>query len=586
MRKQFKLSIYLLSVAGALGVAPYLMAVDAISQTFFSVRPQYQSMSPELVSHFRGERSHARQDGIGGALQFAFFGGKSTSGDCSEDSKLGKYFMPFGKSTLVVGEPNSDAANDGTIDVLASYFGVLTSTMNFADFAYNAFSNLTFQSTISFAPVQTVFGLGLSYRQSFAQEDDNKGWFVSASAPIMRVKNDLGFEETIINAGAGATPDGFAATMQSALQGDPVLNWGAMTTTGSFAYPGIEGDGLKRFEYGKIATPNSTNSSSSDSCNSNCSVRTDCNGALTKWGLADIELKIGYESVREEKCYSEGYIGAVIPTGNKPTGEFIFEPIVGNNKHFGVMIGGSCGFEVWHSDENASCVWFECDADGRYLFANTQKRSFDLMDKQWSRYMWVYPNSSATPIADIQPGINFFTKDMRVTPRGAVDCNTALVYKGEVYNMEVGYNFFARCAEKVELCPGWQVGPGIAGFNQVNVLNDDARINSADVGKVGTASNATISKFNGVALIDTEDTTALINGTHRVIFNAIKESDINLRSAAHPAVITNTFYGSAGARWDDKEYPPFVGVGGSYEFSWDNTGLNRWLVWGKFGFSF
>jgi len=589
MRKLFKLSPYILSVAGVLSIVPSLMGNDAISQTFFSVRPQFQSMAPEMVSQFRGERSHARVDGVGGALQFVVFGGKSSGDGCS-DNKLAKFFMPFGKTSLVVGEPNSAAASDGTLDLLATYFGILTDTMNPALGIFNRTIGgvkrpTTFQSTIKFAPKQTVFGLGLGYRQSFAKEDEDKGFFLSISAPIMRVKNDLGFDETITDAG-GTAPTGFAANMRSALQGDPVLNWGPISAADDFTYPGIDDTATtKQFNFGKIAS----STSSSSNCGSGTS--SDCSGALTKWGLADIEVKLGYECTREEMCYSEGYIGVVLPTGTRPKGEFIFEPIVGNNKHFGFMVGGSCGFEIWQSDENAGRLWFECDYDGRYLFSNTQKRSFDLINNQWSRYLWVYEDSTKTAIADIQPGINFFTQDMRVTPRTVVNCNSALVYKGETFQGEVGYNFFARSTEKVELCPGWKVGPGIAGFDSTDV-NQTAGV-AADTGKAFTASNANIRRLIGVQQIPVPDRgevptvdKVLTGGILRPQFIAIKEEDIDLRSAAHPGVIAHTFYASAGARWDDKEYPPFVGLGASYEFALDNTALSRWLAWAKFGFSF
>src|SRR3990170_2296950 len=73
---------------------------EASSQTYFAVRPQYQSASPELVAGFRNERIHAanRDNGwAGGALEVAPFGGRST-----KPGHLASYFMPNCKNSLVV----------------------------------------------------------------------------------------------------------------------------------------------------------------------------------------------------------------------------------------------------------------------------------------------------------------------------------------------------------------------------------------------------------------------------------------------------------------------------------------------------
>ena len=82
---------------------------------------------------------------------------------------------------------------------------------------------------------------------------------------------------------------------------------------------------------------------------------------------------------------------------------------------------------------------------------------------------------------------------------------------------------------------------------------------------------------------DAFDTTQAVD---RYECNVIKACDIDLESATHPYYFSHTFYASLGARWDDREYPLFIDLGGSYEFGCENMILNRWTAWAKFGASF
>ena len=65
---------------------------EITSRSYLSVRQPFQSASPEMVSAFRSERAHAREDGFGGAAQIVLFGGNSTNSD-----DLGRFFFFHGK---------------------------------------------------------------------------------------------------------------------------------------------------------------------------------------------------------------------------------------------------------------------------------------------------------------------------------------------------------------------------------------------------------------------------------------------------------------------------------------------------------
>lgn len=160
------------------------------------------------------------------------------------------------------------------------------------------------------------------------------------------------------------------------------------------------------------------------------------------------------------------------------------------------------------------------------------------------------------------PGINILTQDLRVKPGFLRDFNIAVAYDRCAWQGEVGYNFYARQAECVELnCPFIETAAlkDLRGFGQTSKL---IQINSIFP---DTAVPSAVDEYEN---------------------NIVRTEDLCLDSAAHPAVVSHTIYGSLGRRWDERNYPVFAGIGGQYEVGPDNTTMNRWMIWGKAGISF
>lgn len=515
-----------------LALAHSAHANDFTSHTFLVVRPPFQRIMPEKISLFY-DRMEAREEGINGALQMVPFGGISTN-----EKELARYFLPFDKSEIIAGEFNSQAIIDNTCDVIANYFGVLTRPVSevFGGAAGFNVSNLTYQSRISFNPRQTYWGIGLTYQQKIAYADDeDKGFFVNISAPIMAVRNTVGYCETVLNPGGGVAgvqvPRGFVGNVSQALLGHHVF-------------------GNKRFKYGKISEK-----------------------PLTRWGIANIEFSLGHE---HSQCnfFRQWYGGFIIPTGQKPNGEYIFEPIVGNNSHFGVLFGGELSYEMWSNEREDRTIWLVVSTLTQFLFSNHQRRSMDLVDKQWSRYMWLYEYAmdTASPY-NITPGINLLTLPVKVTPRGAFTGTTSIIFTcNEGFIAEVGYNSYCRQSEQIELaCPFNRDGAMIVGIDTNNTT------------VFASESSATINRylnFQGLS-IDTFPNDPTMPQILR-----INENDLDFRSASQPYVISNIVYGTFGYRWDNRNFPILAGLGGSYEFAADNAGIHRWMLWGKWAISY
>jgi hypothetical protein len=211
---------------------------------------------PEKITLMR-DRMNAREDGKGGALELTIFGGQSTN-----DTGLRHFFFPNTKDRLVVAHSTANTDKD------------------LQDTHFRIYTNDPFESTIKICPRQSTFGIGLNWREDLTmlvceEKDRDYHWFMELSSPLTWIKNDLRFNEDIIDDGGGVSdpvaglPDDFIfnANMEEAFK-------------------------QKAWKYGKIC------------------------GSRTKWGLADIEFKIGAIWKNGDKCHSEGYLGLLIPTGN------------------------------------------------------------------------------------------------------------------------------------------------------------------------------------------------------------------------------------------------------------------------------
>ncbi|NBV41009.1 hypothetical protein EBR77_04145, partial [bacterium] len=61
---------------------------------------------------------------------------------------------------------------------------------------------------------------------------------------------------------------------------------------------------------------------------------------------------------------------------------------------------------------------------------------------------------------------------------------------------------------------------------------------------------------------------------------------LDLASAASPTALTGAPYLALGYAWEGDKVPGFMGIGGSYEYSFENRFINSWQLWAKLGFSF
>jgi len=295
-----------------------------------------------------------------------------------------------------------------------------------------------------------------------------------------------------------------------------------------------------------------------EALNSYGCVQQFCN-KVSKGGIDDIQLKLGYTLEPREKWLMELYLAGVIPTSNTQKACYFFEPQVGGGKHGALGLG----FDgVVHLTEKEASAWdFIFDVKYLYYFNKCQVRSFDLCNGDWSRYLLGTFTDSRTVGVPLLPCL---TRSCDVTPRSQVSLYGTFHYEYKDWQFELGGNFWWRQEEKVSLCN--------------TCLNDVAiyDLAGARAGNPISASDANISQSAGGTNAAPSDTT----------FTVINPCNINVGSATQPNAYTFKVFAALGYEAKENDWPWLVGIGGFYEAANSASALNQWAAWLKLGIHF
>lgn len=517
-----------LVLVGALLVPTGLYAL----RTFFSMPVPFHPASVERQTMSHNQLRDYTYEPYNG-LSVTCFGGKSTCPD-----KLASYLLPFGKSCLVAGGFGSNAVNEHYVDLLAQYFNVLNGHNARAGNLFDDVNSWTFESTLQFHPEHSFWGLGFLYHRALSASPEN-GFWLEVALPVMGVKNDFGMCETRI------TPTVCDETHHQSF---------FSANSDSYAYPSMTcALRSSQFQYGRI------------------DAREYCKA---KWGVADLEFRLGYTFCREEKYHLDGYAGVFLPTGNVPNATYLFEKVIGYNGHTGLFLGALGGIKLWQHNQNF--LTFEAEAAQTIFFDKTEVRSFDPYGKPWGRYIWVYPSTDTQ--VNLAPGINYFTKAVDVSHGSLCHVNVAAVYNTTNFQGELGYHCYTRGAEQVCLTQPWTQTPAFAAI----WYSDNSWVGSQDrrVSRSGAAINAYPFIHNDAQIF--QESQDKSNDT----YVPITACQLDLESAAHPAIVMHTIYLSLGYGWFEQRVPTFINIASGYAFGCGNAVLNNWQLWLKGGLEF
>lgn len=450
---------------------------------------------------------------------------------------------------------------------LADYFGLPT------DFQ----SKITFCPKIQNAILDFNFYLGL--------DELVEGLYFRMNFPLVYTKWQLSPCEKVVNSGTNDFAAGYMST-ETISRKELEVNF-LSTMNGSYQF----GDMQSPIKAGRFV----------NKCDD------------TKTRMAAVDLQLGWNLVSQQDYHFGLLLLTSVPTGNAPSSTFIFEPIVGNGKHWEFGVGMTSSWIFHRSEENPDrYIGLWLDANVSHLFKSCQCRSFDFCGKPNSRYMLLEQMSTnsndikaeikdeLTPAEyqyhkNLIPAINWSTFSVDVRIDVQAEAVAKIGFLKDNWNFDLGYNFWARSGErfcdnkcgcddtKTYAIKGDTFIYGAARENGVQTtifpLSASQSLANIHTGKNYPAINNDDPKTNpridnpylaqsGDLLLYVIDAQERINTS----INPVKISRKDLNLSKSPSSISNSLFSNLGYAWKEKEddYVPFLTIGGKIEFAQNN----------------
>lgn len=171
----------------------------------------------------------------------------------------------------------------------------------------------------------------------------------------------------------------------------------------------------------------------------------------SRFGVADIDVILGYNFLSDD-CYHLGfYLQAVMPTGNKRNDLFVFDPIVGNGGHFELGLGISAHQVLWTGECSNLAFFFEGNVT--HMFRSRQCRLFDFCNGFLTRYLLLKEfdvnGTTATYNGNLISATCFNNRrvDVRLDIKG--DASIKLAYRWCEWGIDLGYNVYGQTHEVI-----------------------------------------------------------------------------------------------------------------------------------------
>jgi hypothetical protein len=299
-------------------------------------------------------------------------------------------------------------------------------------------------------------------------------------------------------------------------------------------------------------------------------------GSLSKHGLAAINIILGYNIAWYEDAHVGIELRVSAPTGNRPTAEYMFEPLIGNSKHWEVGADFTGHVLLWEKDGEQEWNFFG-QINATHFCKSKQRRSFDLCRNGFfSRYLLLKTfDADGNYTNETIPAINVTTLDCSISNAIQLDIVALFGYTYAGFVFDIGYNGWIRSSDKIDILGSIPTETyGIKGIQNVS--------------NAGLPSNAT--QHEATIFGNNFSDQALETDPNSPIF--ISTNDLNHLSASTGVAVTSKFFTHIGYSWDCPSYSPFIGIGGEIEFEGINPRntarifsptLAQWGVWLKGG---
>ena len=515
----------------------------------------------------------------------------------------------FGDNVIGTDDPQikisgSNVPNRGQKDWLADYFYLPTD----------------FKSTVQFKPRIDNFIVDFNFYVGLDQWFS--GLYLTIFAPIAHTRWHLNIKEQVNNPGVNAHDPGYFTPAE--LPRGRLLNNFEEFANGQSIDPIVQTVDDTKFT---IATQPLQQAKISSK-------------RLKRTRLADLRLLIGWNFCQDDDYHAGFNIQTTGPTGNRPKGRFLFEPIVGNGHHWELGIGLNGHYRVWQNQDEQAYISLYGDVNVTHLFRTRQKRTFDLKTSTFSRYVLAQklgtnrrdPRLDGDSDADVEfqreftPVANLTTISVDVSVGIQADMVAMATFNWHGFSWDLGYNFWVRSCENIKIRGDNQLqdnttwalkgDASVFGFdmnsNPVHLaatqskatIKTGTNATNADPTDVSKAPNTNIGVDNAVQAVATTGQVFVAPGglpgipirtSNPVVF--IKESDVNIDDAETKGLSSKIFTHFS-YTWEDKEdWVPYLGFGAEVEFDHNRRdssskdeclrcAISQWGVWAKGGIDF
>jgi len=501
------------------------MVESATNKTFMMPRPTGVDLPMELTTFRRLDdvtKKHKKHL-HGGQLQIAGF-----YSDSESENALGRYFGINNKSTIDFGANASDTSTSNVTQIkkdIDELYMLHWRTLTLAE----ANDVNAAKITTSLMPDQSAYGLRLDFYHNCDKIISGLYWYVNM--PLVHIKQDVHVTTGLSDTTFSDYTNDFVKYLKGAFLGWPDSSAAPTVITHNFQ---------EKLTHAKYA------------------------GRQTEIGIADIDLALGYKIFNTKKYDLGLAVALTIPTGNKPTGEYLFEPIVGNGHH--VALGADLNGQFTLFGNRCHNLKANMYGKFRYLFESNEKRTLSLRRPDgtiinWGQYYLLGRNN---PVAGaLIPAANILTQNVSVRPGAQFDGVLGLQYNFRGFVFDLGYNFYARETEKVSLRDAIEEDT-----YAIAARNFDTAV-AFDI-----TSDSNVDGNNHVAGTITSDQA---NTTKTTIFANVAETNYQA---------THSIYGGIGYVAKNWTYPCFIGIGGKYEWKEENNAIEKWELWAKVGVGF
>ena len=291
--------------------------------------------------------------------------------------------------------------------------------------------------------------------------------------------------------------------------------------------------------------------------------------------LSDTEMTIGYNYTCSQTDNSASLgLRVTAPTGNKPQGVYVLEPINGRGGNWGVGFYLAGDYRLWHNaSENTLKLSFM--SSGIHLCTANVIRSYDLTSNgTGSKYLLVADYNNGAYQNSIQNLINLSTLESQSSFAFEGDAALALSYNADGFSVDLGYNVWGRTGEDLTISQNFQAGRyAILGRQQVS--NSDG---TTSTGGQLCQPTATMSNSLGYAGDNATWTATLPLATDSA--NCIGGNSVfNTVYTAQYQAVTSKLFTKIGYNWKDSDCCPYLSLVGDVEWSnISNNALPQWSL--------